>query len=153
LGPGTIKLSHEGKAVTAAVISELEEVVTLVIHDGGTLAEALTAAFRAAGAEHHLEAENPAKPILRAACQHFQCSIGTLLVPSHAEIYTRRRYSTMVAMRMAGLKLKEIADALGYRDHCVVDHGLTKAKRRADIQRDGETIFAMVHGSEAARAA
>ena len=137
-----------------AVISELEEVVTLVIHDGGTLAEALTAAFRAAGAEHHLEAENPAKPILRAACQHFQCSIGALLNPCRAEMFTRRRYSAMVAMRMAGLRLKDIAEALGYSDHCVVDHGLQKAKRRPDIQRDGETIFEMAMGkTEAAKAA
>jgi chromosomal replication initiation ATPase DnaA len=140
--------------VTAAVISELEEVVTIVIHDGGTLADALTAAFRAAGAEHHLEAENPAKPILRAACQHFQCSIGALLNPCRAEMFTRRRYSAMVAMRMAGLRLKDIAEALGYSDHCVVDHGLQKAKRRPDIKRDGETIFEMAMGkTEAAKAA
>jgi len=140
--------------VTAAVISELEEVVTLVIHDGGTLADALTAAFRAAGAEHHLEAENPAKPILRAACQHFQCSIGALLNPCRAEMFTRRRYSAMVAMRMVGLRLKDIAEALGYSDHCVVDHGLQKAKRRPDIKRDGETIFEMAMGkTEAAKAA
>ena len=136
------------------LLSELEEVVTLVIHDGGTLAEALTASFRAAGAEHHLEAENPAKPILRAACLHFQCSIGALLNPCRAEMFTRRRYSAMVAMRMAGLKLKAIATALGYSDHCVVDHGLHKAQRRPDIQRDGETIFSMAMGkTEAAEAA
>jgi len=131
--------------LTSPRLAELEEVATLVIHEGGTLAEALTAAFRAVGAEHHLETENPARPILRAACVHFQCTIGALLNPCHANVYTSRRYSAMVALRMAGLRLKEIADALNYRDHCVVDHGLRKAQRTPSIQRDGETIFSMVN--------
>ena len=139
--------------MTNPVLAELEEVATLVIHEGGTLAEALTAAFRAAGAEHHLEIENPAKPILRAACQHFGCSIKVLLDRNRAQVYVTRRFASMVALRMARLRLKDIAEALGYSDHCVVDHGLKNAARRADIQLDGETIWALANGkADAARA-
>jgi hypothetical protein len=59
----------------------------------------------------------------------------------------------MVALRRAGLPLKEIAEALGYNDHCVVSWGLKKATRRADIQRDGDAIFALANNTEAALAA
>jgi|WetSurMetagenome_2_1015567.scaffolds.fasta_scaffold00973_16 chromosomal replication initiation ATPase DnaA len=135
---------------TSPVLAELEEIVTLVIHDGGTLADGLSAAFRAAGAEHHLCVEDPAKPFLRAACSHFQCTIKSLLSPSRVNAVTARRYSVMVALRIAGMPLKAIAAALGYSDHSVVDYGLRKAQRRPDIQIDGETIFQMTQIKETA---
>ena len=131
--------------VDPAILDELEETFGHVIRNKGTIRDAIAAAL--AAYEHgHREMMTTDRLVLRAACRHFQCSIKELLTKELTDHYSRRRYATMVALRRAGLRLKEIAAALGYRDHCVVDYGLKKAKRREDIQRDGEAIWALTNG-------
>ena len=139
--------------VDPVILDELEETFGHVIRNKGTVRDAIAAAM--AAYEHgHRETMTTDRLVLRAACRHFQCSIKELLTKELTDHYSRRRYATMVALRRAGLRLKEIAAALGYRDHCVVDYGLKKAKRREDIQRDGDAIWALANAkAEAVKAA
>jgi chromosomal replication initiation ATPase DnaA len=141
--------------IHSPLIAELEEILLLVVRDGGSIRDALVATFRAAGAEGHLEVESPSRRILRAACAHYNTKIEHLISGERTERCTSRRYATMVAMRRSEMSLPEIASALGYSDHSVVAYGLEKAKRRADIQRDGEAIWVLAFGKDkqAARAA